>query len=176
MHPSVYEAFREGHFTVQLSGNTFSRVAVDQAHEQNNAKVKGDGGAIGLTENPTALHRWMVAGPEMVRLLEEFESSKKSASYNLHHEQTKHAQQSFFNDVKQLSDTIEKMGNPFADFSPDLVVLDTRDIMDPLVSDTVRRKLETLGEEQYQTFVNERLTGNTTLLTDPIKTKQFATI
>ena len=60
------------------------------------------------------------------------------------------------------------MGNPFVDFSPDLIVLDTRDIMDPLVSDTVR-KLETLGEEQYQTFVNERLTGNTTLLTDPIK-------
>ena len=34
----------------------------DRAHEQNNAAVKGDGGAVGLTENPAALHRWMVSG------------------------------------------------------------------------------------------------------------------
>ena len=29
-------------------------MAIDQAHEQNNAMVKGDGGAVGLTENPNA--------------------------------------------------------------------------------------------------------------------------
>jgi hypothetical protein len=42
--------------------------AIDQAHEQNNAIVKGDGGAIGLTEDPAALRRWMVAGPKISRL------------------------------------------------------------------------------------------------------------
>ena len=31
--------------------------AIDQAHEQNHAIVKGDGGAVGLTENPSALRR-----------------------------------------------------------------------------------------------------------------------
>ena len=30
---------------------------------------KGDGGAVGLTENPAALRRWMVSGPEMARLI-----------------------------------------------------------------------------------------------------------
>ena len=29
----------------------FSSIAIDQAHEQNNAAVKGDGGAAGLTQN-----------------------------------------------------------------------------------------------------------------------------
>ena len=42
----------------------FSTMAIDQAHEQNNAVIKGDGGAIGLTEDQTALRRWAVAGPE----------------------------------------------------------------------------------------------------------------
>ncbi|VDI74179.1 Hypothetical predicted protein [Mytilus galloprovincialis] len=43
----------------------FSCLAFNQADEQNNAHVKADGGAVRLTENPGALHRWMGAGPEM---------------------------------------------------------------------------------------------------------------
>ena len=39
--------------------------------------MKGDGGAVGLTENPAALRRWMVSGPEMARLIGEFEVSTK---------------------------------------------------------------------------------------------------
>ena len=48
-------------------------MAIDQAHKQNNALVKGDGGAVGLTENPKALLRWMVAGPETARVIQQFE-------------------------------------------------------------------------------------------------------
>jgi len=46
---------------------------VDQAHEQNNRIVKTAGGFIGLTENPNALKRWMVSGPEVARSINEFE-------------------------------------------------------------------------------------------------------
>jgi len=34
---------------------------------------KKDGGAVGLTDNPTTLRRWMIAGPETARLIGEFE-------------------------------------------------------------------------------------------------------
>ena len=37
--------------------------------------VKGDGGAVGLTNSPSVLCRWMVLGPEMARLVNEFENS-----------------------------------------------------------------------------------------------------
>ena len=37
---------------------------IDQAHEQNNLVVKGSGGAVGLTENPAAFRKWMIAKPE----------------------------------------------------------------------------------------------------------------
>ena len=54
-HPDVFTEFSNGHFTVQKTNRMFSAIPLDQAHEQNDAYVKGDGGAIGLTDNATAL-------------------------------------------------------------------------------------------------------------------------
>ena len=59
--------FKSDNFVVHKPINKFSAMALDQYHEQNNAMVKGSGGAIGLTGNPGALKRWMVAGPEIAR-------------------------------------------------------------------------------------------------------------
>jgi len=53
--------------------NKFSCLPIDQAHQQNNQIVEGSGGAVGLTENPSAFMRWMIVGPEHARLLYGFE-------------------------------------------------------------------------------------------------------
>jgi len=45
----------KGNFTVKKTANKFSSMAIDQAHEQNNEMVKGDGGAVGLMQNQAAL-------------------------------------------------------------------------------------------------------------------------
>ena len=76
-HPHVYKEFSTsgGKFTVQKTTNTFSSIPLDQAHEQNNELIKGDCGIIGITENPGALLKWMVAGPELARVVKEFEST-----------------------------------------------------------------------------------------------------
>ncbi len=47
---------------------------IDQAHERNNELVKGSGGAVGWTENPSPFRRWMVAGLEQARIINEFEN------------------------------------------------------------------------------------------------------
>ena len=60
-HPDVF------HFS-----HTFSAMAIDQAHEHANAVIKGEGGAIGVTEDPSALRRWMEAGPKVSRLATEY--------------------------------------------------------------------------------------------------------
>jgi hypothetical protein len=93
--PPVRETLRK------KTSHVFSGIAIDHAHEQNNASVKGDSGAVGLTENPAALRRWMVTGPEMARLIGEFEVStmKKKKTDFRHHEQTKHAQMTFGRDI-----------------------------------------------------------------------------
>ena len=51
----------------------FSSIPLDHTHKQVNALVKGEGGAVGLTESPAAIRRWMVAGPELSRMVKEFE-------------------------------------------------------------------------------------------------------
>ena len=47
---------------------------MDHNHEQQNATIKGVGGVIGISENENALQRWLLFGPEVARLLEEFEA------------------------------------------------------------------------------------------------------
>ena len=54
-HPEINRKFNAGHFTVQKTKRVFSAVSIDQAREQNIACVKGDVGAFGLTEDPSAL-------------------------------------------------------------------------------------------------------------------------
>ena len=77
-------------------------IAIDQAHEQNNAVIKGDGGAIGLTEDKAALRRWMVAGPEISRLVDEFSAlfgNQQSKKSQKHHEGTFSFQRDFLTKV-----------------------------------------------------------------------------
>lgn len=62
-------------------------MAIDHCHEQNNALIKGSGGAVGLTENPGALRRWMVAGPDIARMTTDFENVSFPQRENCHHEQ-----------------------------------------------------------------------------------------
>ena len=75
-HPNIHAEFPAGEFVVHTTRNKFSAMAIDQCHEQNNGAVKGSGGAVGLTANPAALRRWTVAGPEVARLVAEFEEDQ----------------------------------------------------------------------------------------------------
>ena len=72
-HPVIYKEFVAESVVAHKTNRPFSAMALDQTHEQANANVKSDGGAVGLTDNPNALQRWMVAGPEMSRMVAEFE-------------------------------------------------------------------------------------------------------
>ncbi len=123
-HPNMASEFHNGKFTVHKTRRVFSSIALDHAHEKNYATIKSDGGgAIGLTQNPEALQRWMVAGPELVRITAEFEVSmerlhQRSSNTN-HHDQTKRNQVTFAQHVRSLVEVIEEMGNPFLEDSKD---------------------------------------------------------
>ena len=73
-HPAILAEFFAGKFVVHKTSNKFSAIVIDQCHEQNNATVKDStDGAIGLMINPAAMRCWMVAGPEITRMVDEFE-------------------------------------------------------------------------------------------------------
>ena len=154
LHPQIHGEFHKGHFTVQKTNHSFSKIALDHAHEQNNAIVKDDGGAVGLTESPAAL--WLV---DQRCLVNEFEASVISAQTFVdtrHHEERPGVQKAFLRYVKALKALFDEYGNPFLESSTDLLVLDTRNIADKAVVDTLY-KIEELDLKQYNNFVKERL-------------------
>jgi len=99
--------FQQGKFAVSKMSKPLSDIPIDQAHEQNNALAKGEGGAVGLTDNPSALRRWMVSGPEIARIINEFEASMvtecpETEQSAKHHEDTRSLQSLFYRDVVSL--------------------------------------------------------------------------
>ena len=171
--PILKEFEENGHWVIRKATNRFSTIPIDQAHEQNNEVVKGSGGAVGLTENPSAFRKWMVAGPEQARLLKEFEadyfSRQRHSQYDYHHEEGFFAQRSFKEQTAGLYQVINELGNPFlCDDSDELVALDTRNVLDASVVNTVRT-VHSLGKDQYAKYCKEVITDCTKSIHEPIK-------
>ena len=103
----------------------------------------------------------------MVHLIGEFETTalEKHECDSYHHEQRKHSQLAFAQNVKSLTETLEDVGNPFTEDSSDLLVLDSRNIMDVAVANTVQQ----IEQIEYECYVEERLVKQTTSIMDPIK-------
>ena len=121
---------------------------IDQVHEQNNELVKGSGGAVGLSENPLAFRKWMVARPEQARLLKELkneyiseETTEHRHHHHHHHEEGFCTQKTFHEQALCLVETINDMGNLFLYDSPELLVLDTQNIISESVVCTRRASL-----------------------------------
>ena len=137
--------------------------------------VEGDGGVIGLTENSAQLLKWMVSGPELARLINEFQDNidivkgrELEFQENRHHEQTQSTQNNCKKQVKELCEVIEEMGNPFKEESSDLLTLDSQDIVDNSINATVRN-IVTIGKEQFDVFLNDRIVERKTSLFIPLK-------
>ena len=113
--PQIYSSFEDGKFTVQNSNRKFPRMALDQNHEPQNARIKGTAGAIGLTENDTSLSRWLVSGPEVARLLDGFCHEGEDDVTLEHHDSTVAIQSQLLKDLNSLVLTIDDLGHPFTD-------------------------------------------------------------
>ena len=71
-NPNVNDAFiNEGNFVISRTPDAFSAMGIEQCHEQLNELVKGEGGAIGLTEDED--RQKVVCGPEVARIVMKFE-------------------------------------------------------------------------------------------------------
>ena len=115
-------------------------MATDQAHEQNCTCIKGDRGAVGFTDNPSALTCWMVAGPEVARIIEEFHDNQHHSMGRVntkHHDQMASVQAAFVKDVRSLMSVIEDLRNPFEEESSDLLILDSKEIAGPEVVEAI---------------------------------------
>lgn len=189
----VFMEFKAGKFAINKTFNSFSTIALDQAHEQLNALIKGkarknlsiykkhlltgNGGAIGITDNPAALLRWTLAGPETSRSIQEFEDTNfqnsNSNCNRFHHEQTTATQTRFLIEVKELLNVFEDLGNPFEEEDGLLLTnLKSKTIFDSPAVNSVRTAYA-CGKEQYETFVKERLVTSHKMISEAIKQNNF---
>lgn len=123
-------------------------------------------------EDSSQLLKWMVSGPEIARIINDFEQeltfeNPNFLNMNKHHEQTKSMQQRFVNHVLNLRDVFEREGNPFQEESQDLIALDTRDISNPKAIKNLN-DAEKIGKEQFDLFVADRIKSNKKSIFDVI--------
>ena len=168
--PDCFKEELKKDWVFQKGYKRFSAMPLDQAHEQNNAKVKESGGAVGLTESPSALKRWMVAGPEQARLLSEFEDqynkTEETADYK-NHEEGLSTQIQFKEHVNNLSSKIVSTGNPFMEKSNGLMTLDGDCVQQNIIE--MFREVETQGQSQYTSYVKDVFVERSKSIHDPIK-------
>ena len=82
----------------------------------------------------------MVDGPEVSRFVAEYESLADAKDANervRHHDQTEHAQRTYFEKVQKLYSTMNEMGNRFQEETNDLLSLDTKTIATSAAAEVV---------------------------------------
>ena len=99
-HSEIYNEFKTGHFTVQKIKRAYSAIPLDQAHELNNARIKGDCGDV-------ALSCWVVAGPGVARVIMEFKANIHPNSEQTHHHDTTPSAQK---DVQSIVAVMKDLG------------------------------------------------------------------
>ena len=121
----------------------------DNAHEQNNKLVKIDGLAVSIFEINESLLKWMVSGPEIARIVNEFKLSAQSANHIVlqHHENLTSYEKRFRNHIQSFKRKFDKIGNLFAE-SANLMRLMTRIIMN---ESAVKSNAKQIGNQQYKT-------------------------
>ena len=164
-------------WAVSKTNNRFSAIPIDQVHEQENSKVKGKGGVVGLTDNPTALLRWAIAGPEQARLITQFEKEYLTDPEDTrveyqHHDEGISSQERFQHQVNSLLHVFTELGNPFEETCSELLVIHTRECADDSVVDSINT-LENIGTAQYQQFKKEVLQEKSKSIHDTIKKNSF---
>ena len=123
-----------------------------------------------MTQDPDALLPWSVVGPEVVRVISEFESStgrKTRNSSSRHHAQSNANHRRVAAQVKSLVGVMTDTGNPFEEESADLLRLHSRDIMDKAYVECLTT-IQCRGEDQYRLFVSERLLDRSKPLSVPV--------
>ena len=169
-HPNVYKQMLKGFFSFAKTKRPFSQMALDHVHEQNSKVIKGVGGATSLlnTQDESALIRWETCGPEVARIVSEFQDSLykqvASSSAAKHHEDNA----KFNRDVESVYQAIPY--NPFEMSS--LSTINNSAPFPKSVSDQLKQVLST-GERLVKVFIQDRLLMQKTAITVKISKNKF---
>ena len=159
--PSLYKEFKKGHFVVNVRCNEFSKIAMDQAQEQNNKKIKSSSGYIDLInkDDDQFVKKLEVCMPEIDCYLEAVDGAPIRQG---HKENNPTFCKKFIDDCRKVH--FKVVTNPFLSY--EFCMLNSSYIFPEIVA-TDSRRVFTIGYQQYQDFCKSRfIFGN-----EPLGTK-----
>ena len=137
-----------------------------------NKILEGNGGASDLYDDTDAIALYIV---QHVRMIEEFERvNKLPLELTGHHEEAHSIQCKFLNDVQFFTKVVNGIGNPFLATGHELMMFDTRAVMDDAVAVSLS-KIHEVGQALHKEHVNARLDKVTVPLSDTIKRNNMFT-
>ena len=177
-NPAVYEAFKTGNFSVQMSSNNpFGKIPVDQTTEVTvNKDTQTPGGTTGFSLKVGAIKRYYITAEHRNAFLGQLRDLVQGNKSELHHTELERTR--IQKDEEALSavvDLIKGWVNPFTE-KQDLISISTakaapRDIASDLM------KAYQIGEQNYASFKAERLEKDPPAkkFHDPMKTNKLKT-
>ena len=167
--PALHEKFMLGHFTINTKGNKFSNIAMDQAQEHSNKKIKSTAGYIDLVNDSdkTYLRKLELCLPEIDQYLNYIENTSTPSSK--HKEVKSSFINKFISDCRKVDEKL--LINPFAEET--FFKLNTNYIFpEVIVNDT--EKVFNVGHVQYEEFRKSRfIEGSKVVIDDKIKKNQL---
>lgn len=170
--PEIWREIERSGLTIQTNDVPFTAIGIDQAQEHVNKHHKSDGGIKGITRDSQALLRYCLSTPELIRVGKETEEllgmSKRSKNKKHHHDnEAKILRQEKY--IYQLKEVLQKK-NPFKTESSELINIMTNVVVPDNIKESILQT-ETIGEDTYKTFVEERICGQKNLWDKMTKTK-----
>ena len=128
-YPNEYNEFAAQNLFLKTN-KQFSRMALDQLRERNSKYIKSVSGATSLInqQDDLALVRWELCGPELCRIIEEFEEVESSTTHEKkqkHHEDSPTFTKDFIKDTTALLNNLPN--NSF--LLNDLTVINNTDMV-----------------------------------------------
>ena len=150
----------------------FSRIALDQLHEQNNKVIKGISGTNRKDES--ALNRWALSGPELAEIISQFQNEYEQNDQSLastkdYHERRKAFQTDFYHDVQGLRRNFVNNSFHLGNLT---VINDTSQLFDDNIFPNIA-KLESIGLAQLKAVINDRLISCKTYINSKIALNHF---
>lgn len=174
--PASWHALQNDALSVFKTDIPFSGLGVDHALEQEIRRLKSCGGITGLTQNESALSRFLLASPELLRMFDEFWNTpqKDTTAKSAHYQLNPHYKSRVFQNVKKLCDGIlTHFDEPFSDTNEGLRnFVSNQVVSSSAMVDILER--DSKGDAAYHEFVTSRLlTSSKGSLWDPIKKLQL---
>ncbi|GBM42843.1 hypothetical protein AVEN_161601-1 [Araneus ventricosus] len=116
------------------------------AIEQNNKKINGQRGAVGILDNETVLLKWMVSSPDISKIITEFEETPFIGSA---------FKNSFKNHTNQILSFVNEEGNPFEESR--LISIGRRKLVSPQESQAAAFRAYLNGFKQLPAYIEFHL-------------------